>query len=432
MLESFTGTPSEEHFYLSSLLIEMRGVEALELMRVSLDEAFVSDAVARRRIAAYLRRLAFVVDELSQILHDVRTGCDPAVFYWGVRPWFRGGDSATTGALGTSSGHGAQTGPIEPQKGWHFEGVDAPGVRRVFTGPSAGQSSLVHALDVFLDVDHTRTKPRVGRPAPPPPAAAHSETEAGAPSDATFMERMQLYMPSHHRNFLTHLRTLSFDEDEEDDDDYYGHPRPPTSRVVETAPVDGMDIDAPWSPATPEAQAEQGQPHRKHPIRSLAMADPPIPGRHDDLRPSYDGALHALKRLRDEHMRIATLYIVSQARKPLPPQYAPLPDSFTGRAAAAAATATANAAQAHAQAQAIAAQAEAAAAAKPVGTGGTDLVSFLKDCRTNTLDALLDPAQLAHVSNGPVTGHGPRVDVQRRALEAAANIARAEQQERDG
>ncbi|TKY89963.1 hypothetical protein EX895_001261 [Sporisorium graminicola] len=58
IVETFTATPSEHHFFFTSLLIEARGVEALELMRVSLDEAFVADRVARRRIAGYLNRLA--------------------------------------------------------------------------------------------------------------------------------------------------------------------------------------------------------------------------------------------------------------------------------------------------------------------------------------------------------------------------------------
>ncbi len=63
IVETFTGTPSEHHFFFSSLLIEARGVEALDLMRVSLDEAFVADRVARRRIAGYLNRLAVVLKD---------------------------------------------------------------------------------------------------------------------------------------------------------------------------------------------------------------------------------------------------------------------------------------------------------------------------------------------------------------------------------
>lgn len=343
---TFTGTRSEEHFYAVSLAIELRGVEALKLMRVSLDEAFVADALARRRIAAYLGRIAAVVDELRALLHSMSAHCEPATFYWGIRPWFRGADGG----------------------GWHYEGVDAPGTHRRLTGPSAGQSSLIHALDVFLDVDHSQTKPRVNRPvprlrrrgAPAAPADAHDEADAGAAQNATFMERMQLYMPGHHRAFLTHLRNLSFDDSPD------GPPAP-----------EPAESDAASTSGTSDDGEEALPPAPSHPIRTLALATPPA-GKQDGLRAAYDAALASLRQLRDEHMRIATLYIISQARRPPPAQYAVLPASFSGAPAAPPPLETL-------------ATAPSAAAGAPKGTGGTDLVSFLKECRSNTLDAMLGP-----------------------------------------
>lgn len=336
IVETFTGTPSEHHFFYTSLLIEARGVEALDLMRVSLDEAFVADRVARRRIAGYLNKLAGVIKDLTRLLAEVREACDPKVFYWGIRPWFVGSDTVEKGE----------------EAGWHFEGVDPEGVKRTFSGPSAGQSSMIHAIDVFLDVDHTRRKERLNRPA----SAATASDARGA--DATFMERMSLYMPGHHRAFLSHLRNISFDD--RDDEDL-------------------LDEDS--SSTTSDASSEEEQPRElPHPIRSLALTSQ-LSGEPDaSLLPSaYDAALTALKGLRDEHMKIAYLYIVSQARGAPPPAYAPLPKGFTGEPSIDK--------RVLARAEDAVLDGEGGGGAK--GTGGTDLVSFLRDCRVNTIDALI-------------------------------------------
>ncbi|PWN39303.1 Indoleamine 2,3-dioxygenase [Ceraceosorus guamensis] len=353
---TFSGTASEEHFYLISLLIELRGVEALELMRISLDEAFVADHLARRRIAHYLSRLVAVVHDLTTLLAKMKEACDPVTFYWGIRPWFRGGDSAPRGG-----------------QGWIYEGVDEPGQKRLLNGPSAGQSSLIHALDVFLDVDHTRLKPRgAAHSARQQPDVAHalSERDAGIKENATFMEKMQMYMPGPHRAFLTHLRNLSFDDDHETFCRLNGleGASPSTSPPSDSASSSSDDMDVDNVPPPPS-----------HPIRSLAIAKE-VSGKpfQDDLASAYDAALISLRVLRDEHMRIAALYIISQARKQPPPEYAPLPKNFTGRAEV---ERVAGAQQSDAK----------EAPGAPKGTGGTDLVSFLKACRSNTTDALLGP-----------------------------------------
>ncbi|SPO28065.1 related to BNA2 - tryptophan 2,3-dioxygenase [Ustilago trichophora] len=351
IIETFTATPSEFHFFFTSLLIEARGVEALELMRVSLDEAFVADRVARRRIAGYLNRLAAVIKDLTKLLHDVRTDCDPKIFYWGIRPWFVGSDTVEKGE----------------EAGWHFEGVDPEGVRRVFSGPSAGQSTVIHAIDVFLDVDHTRRKERLNRP-----AAANTGDARGA--DATFMERMSLYMPGHHRAFLSHLRSISFDDSEDDEDEEADLHTSITSD-------DAADTDA---------HGEVQPRELPHPIRSLALKAKT--DEHDEGLPAaYDNALKELKGLRDEHMKIAYLYIVAQARGSPPHAYAPLPKGFTGEPVVDRRMAAKAKTNADAEAEADAAldtnSKDNGGGAK--GTGGTDLVSFLRDCRVNTIDALI-------------------------------------------
>ena len=310
MTTTFSGTPSEQHFYKTSLLIEKRGVDALTLMRRSLDEAFVGDSLARRRISLYLGRLSSVIQDLTNILHDVRLGCVPSTFYWGIRPWFNGGDSFVDKSTG--------------EKGWIFEGVDEfEGKRKVFTGPSAGQSSLIHALDVFLGVDHSKKE--------------DDQRSGSERENATFMEKMQLYMPGLHRNFLIHLKGISFASEE----DQARH-------------------------ADDESQVE------RHPLRALMTCedsdgDPAV----ETLRLSYNEVLTSLKHLRDEHMRVATLYIISQTKLAPPPEFALLAQSLVE------------------QPKVEREGAGRGTESKGIkGTGGTDLVSFLKDCRKNTIAAL--------------------------------------------
>lgn len=169
----FTGTNDEQEFYLASSRIEIRGVEALELMRATMDEMFVGDEIAVRRITGYLHQLASVVDELTNILLNVRKGCDPEFFFHSIRPWFRGKDSD----------------PMNRK--WVFEGLDEhPEIEPPtdLSGPSAGQSALIHALDIFLGLDNCNAGED----------AVHDDRR-------TLLRRMQIYMPRHHRNFLRHL-----------------------------------------------------------------------------------------------------------------------------------------------------------------------------------------------------------------------------------
>lgn len=274
----FTGTPDEEHFFLTSARIELAGVAALSLMQQSLDEAFVDDAIARRRIASYLRKLAAVIRKLTAILDAVRDGCDPRVFYEQVRPWFRGEDS------------GKRLWVFQDERGHE---VDF-GETRELSGPSAGQSTLIHALDVFLGVDHSTT------PAPSGRARPGVDGSTKHPRSAPFLERMQVYMPRHHRSFINHLKVV---------------PRPIRKLVLQSGP------------------------------------DEPV-------RLAYNEAVTALQEFRSAHMRIATLYIITQShRRP---------------------TVTVDA---HREVE------------PAKGTGGTDLVPFLKSSRDDTVNTLLCPNQ---------------------------------------
>lgn len=303
---SFTCSSDENCFYITSALIELRGVEALALMRRTLDETFLSDALAARRVTKYLTRLARVIEDITQLILDVRKNCDPVVFYDKIRPWFHG-----------ATAHG--------RMGWRFEGVELSDREKqawgVLSGPSAGQSSLVHALDVFLGVDHRQhgTTPPIphshaaatsASTAPPTPSSSTFTSEGPHPlygsPDTTFLQRMQQYMPRHHRAFLQYLGTVE---------------KPVRRLVIKYTSI-------------------------SFPMQDEGKLEAP-------LKRAYNDAVDALKRFRDAHIRIATLYIITQSKRQHPIS-----------------TETPN-------------------ETKAVGTGGTQLVPFLKGARDNTLRTTL-------------------------------------------
>lgn len=284
----FTSTKDEAEFYLSSTRIELRGVEALELMQAIMDEAFVGDALAYRRITSYLIKIADVIHELRNILLSVREGCDPDRFYHEIRPWFRGADSD------------------KAHRKWVFQGLEQDPTLREPTelsGPSAGQSSLIHAFDIFLGVDkYSHAGSLTG-----------SSSSHGAHQKSPFLDRMRLYMPRHHRNFLNHLSAS---------------PRPLRALVIDA-----------------------GDP---------ALLD------------AYNAAVKALKEFRDAHMVIVALYIVGPSRKPR-------------RASGALAIR-----EEVAKDYGVCPRKEKEGEKETLkGTGGTELVKFLKGVRNQTADAVL-------------------------------------------
>lgn len=169
----FSGTTDESNFYLASARAELRGVEMLSIIDDYNNLPNVTDLTSVTKVARDLTRLAGIIEDISEIIQSVRPTCDPHVFYWDIRPWFEG------------------RGVSGPE--WVYEGV-ADSDSLDLSGPSAGQSSVMHALDIFLDIDHKLRQKRL-------PAPSDSNKRA----DLGFMERMRRYMPGKHREYLSYL-----------------------------------------------------------------------------------------------------------------------------------------------------------------------------------------------------------------------------------
>lgn len=248
-----SGTDDERRFYETSARAELHGVEMLRLIH-----SCSNDGV---RVADNLTRLASLIQGLSDIIQSVRAHVDPHVFHFEIREWWEGSQAGGPSTLR-----------------WVYEGYEAESASFDLCGPSAGQSSVMHALDLWLGIDHD-------------PHHRRSSSQPG------FMERMRRYMPGQHRDYLNLLA--------------------------------------------------------ERPIRDLVARTP-------HLRESYNKAVTALKKLRDLHIRIAVLYVVSMARSADAKSLCP-----------------------------VAAMMDKMSTKKATGTGGNGLSVLLKTGRNNTQRALL-------------------------------------------
>ncbi|WWC86183.1 uncharacterized protein L201_001056 [Kwoniella dendrophila CBS 6074] len=351
ILTTFTGTKSEEQFFLISALCEIAGAEALRLMRQSLDELFLADEKALRRLTIYLKKLSNQIDKISDVTMTLMKQVDPEEFYHLIRPWFRGGDSDGPTSAGWNYLGLTENDNVEKTSS-EAESSNTLGQKgKKFSGPSAGQSSLIHAIDIFLTVDHSPTvqerlealnaveNPTQSKilvdstPIVPPfstsdeiqqtkpsqgPPSSHGHSSSSSPKgEATFVQRMLQYMPLPHRSFILHLST---------------HPTPLRPLVL----------------------------HFAHSHPALALA--------------YDGALEALRRFREKHMRVVSLFIIQQARRQ--------PSERVRKLMGLKENPTEN---------------EFETEEKQIdineirGTGGSALFKFLKRCRDNTTKAMVRP-----------------------------------------
>jgi len=163
---TFSSTRDEVHFYRTQAMIEYRGTRAMSSMKSVISAV---DGSRLQQVSTHLDQLASVVDELTEILTNLRTDCDPAVFFNRIRVWFPGGKLI-------------------------FELGDGKSIEEEWMGSSAAQSSIIQALDAFLGIEPLTHKPQ--------------ERYDVKPSDGSkmaFLARMRLYLPADHRAFLEEL-----------------------------------------------------------------------------------------------------------------------------------------------------------------------------------------------------------------------------------
>jgi indoleamine 2,3-dioxygenase len=280
----------EAWFYLVTTAIESSGAPCL---------SEIINAIENIRIQNYtglydnFKIIRTAMEMMNADLRRMYEKCDPYVFYWKIRPYLAGWENMAEAGL-----------PL----GLIYEGVDnlwndatdeyadmshlSEAERllnqyRRYAGGSAAQSSLIAALDVAFGVEHHRTgeKPSFIKAADLP-NDRYTKLPATNPADDikqgtetprtppqykrtnknSFLRAMRKYMPGPHRLFLEDLEEAS-------------NIRPYMLEL--------------------EEQFKNGNISEQE----LAIID------------IYNECLHQLKVFRDIHVQIVTLYVVNQARK---------------------------------------------------------------------------------------------------------------------
>ncbi|KAI8354831.1 Indoleamine 2,3-dioxygenase [Mortierella sp. GBAus27b] len=206
--------------------------------------------------------------------------------------------------------------------GVRYEGVGS-GEYKKLAGGSAAQSSLIHALDVAFGVEHYPTGFRPNKP--------QANGRASGSGSTNFIKKMRFYMPGPHRNFLTHLTEVA-------------NIRPyVTEKSAATAKIDR-------------------------------------PAEVEKLISVYDECIHQIKVFRDVHIQMVTLYIVMQANRG--------PSISHGGETNGVPTTTSKKGSSILYPQKVIFGAPYGLAKKQEegndvvrGTGGTDLIPFLRQCK---------------------------------------------------
>ncbi|KAG9065933.1 hypothetical protein KI688_002230 [Linnemannia hyalina] len=251
-LGTLSGSSDESWFYLVTTAIEATGAPVLSKILNAIQHARDNTIVG---LTQELEGIRGIIEDLVSVLRRMFERCDPYVFYWKVRPYLAGWENMAEAGL---------------PDGVRYEGVDNGGYKRL-AGGSAAQSSLIHALDIAFGVEHHPTGFRPNKagasasanssPAVPSPSPAATGAPA-AVKPTNFIQKMRFYMPGPHRSFLTHLTEVS------------------NIRQFVT---------------------EKAAGERTTEVENLITV--------------YDECVHQIKVFRDVHIQMVTLYIVMQANR---------------------------------------------------------------------------------------------------------------------
>jgi indoleamine 2,3-dioxygenase len=127
MQVQFLGGVDEDWFFIGSLGVELAGAPLLPMVH---DATLASHRADDSALAAALESVAEAMTPVLAALERLREWCDPHVFYHRVRPYLAGWP--TPGAI--------------------YTGVSE--TPRKYVGGSAGQSSLIQAIDALLGIEH--------------------------------------------------------------------------------------------------------------------------------------------------------------------------------------------------------------------------------------------------------------------------------------
>lgn len=289
-MATYSGSLDESWFYLTTTAIESSGAPCLSEIANAIENIHQAKY---DQLATNLHVICTSLASMNDALARMYEKCDPYVFYWKIRPYLAGWENMAEAGLplgliyeGVDDVWSAQTDEYADMS--HLDEAERLlNQYRRYAGGSAAQSSLIAALDVAFGVEHHRTgeKPSFIKAADLPndrytklPATNPAdEIHKGAETPRTpptfvrtnrnaFLRAMRKYMPRPHREFLEDLEEAA-------------NIRPYILQLQEN--------------------------HKNGNISEQEIK----------IINAYNDCVHQLKLFRDKHVQIVTLYIVNQARK---------------------------------------------------------------------------------------------------------------------
>ncbi|KAI9295241.1 IDO-domain-containing protein [Neoconidiobolus thromboides FSU 785] len=188
-LSSFTGSLDEAWFYLITVAIEAKGGIALSSIINTLNYI---KSIDTQNVIIELKKMAASIKGMTELLDRMYEKCDPYLFYWKLRPYLAGWENMSEAGL---------------PHGILYKGVDDidrkvgdPIQFRQYAGGSAAQSALIQVLDIALGIVHYPTNSEWQK---------MKEKGEIKKSSETYLYSMRAYMPGLHRKFLEDLALVS-------------------------------------------------------------------------------------------------------------------------------------------------------------------------------------------------------------------------------
>ncbi|RUS18976.1 Indoleamine 2,3-dioxygenase [Endogone sp. FLAS-F59071] len=278
-LSTFTGSLDESGFYMVTTAVEAAGAPSLSAIIAAIHAI---DAHNLPQLLFELSRIRPCLTKMTAQLVQMFQKCRADTFYWKIRPYLASWENMAEANL-----------PL----GLIYEGVDdisenmshptqensLPITYRKYVGVTAAQSSIIQAIDIAFGVEHGPTgekrtdnyttrdgvnqKNHQNRALV---AELKDNTQPAPPNRNDFLMKMRQYMPGPHRAFLEHL--------------------------TKAANIRPFMLDL-------ADRVESGAYSEKEFIIARQILD------------GYNACLHELKLFRDKHVQIVSLYIIQQARR---------------------------------------------------------------------------------------------------------------------